>query len=166
MKTLIVVRHAKSSWANIGQPDYERPLNDRGKNDAPKMAKRLKKGWGKPELLVSSPAKRAIATCKLFAEELDYKKDKILEVPELYHAAREVFYKVVRELPNDANSAAVFSHNPGITDFVNDLISGANLDNMPTCALFVVKANTGDWANFEIAEKRFVMFDYPKREEV
>lgn len=165
MKTLIVVRHAKSSWANLGQPDFERPLNDRGKNDAPKMAKRLKKGWGKPELLVSSPAKRALATCKLFAEELGYKKEKILEVPELYHAPQEVFYKVVHKLPDDVSSAAVFSHNPGITDFVNSLIPGANLDNMPTCAVFVVEANTTQWAGFESAGKRFVMFDYPKREE-
>ena len=162
MKTLIIVRHAKSSWANLGQPDFERPLNERGKTDAPVMANRLKKNWGTPDLLVSSPAKRALKTCKIFAEELKIKKDDIVEVPALYHAPRETFYKVAAALPDNVKSAALFSHNPGITDFVNSLVESIQTDNVPTCGIFIVEADTNSWKDFKEAKKRFVLYDYPK----
>src|SRR4051794_9695084 len=75
MKTLILVRHAKSSWDQPGVSDIDRPLNERGKSDAPQMAKRLKERNIKIDLFISSPAKRAKKTAKYFAEEYDQKKD-------------------------------------------------------------------------------------------
>lgn len=161
MKTVILVRHAKSSWANEGQPDIERPLNERGKADAPQMAKRTKEKLEKVDLFVSSPAKRAHKTAKLFAEEFGVDKEKILMVKALYEAAPEAFYSAIAELPNDAKSAALFSHNPGITEFVNSL-TNVHVDNMVTCAVYAVSADTDSWSAFKDAEKSFLFFDYPK----
>lgn len=161
MKTVIVVRHAKSSWANEGQPDIERPLNERGKADAPEMAKRVKERLNKIDLFVSSPAKRAHKTAKFFAEEFGVDKEKILIVKGLYEAAPSAFYSAIAQLPNDAGSAALFSHNPGITEFVNNL-SSVHVDNMVTCAAFAVSADIESWSAFGDAEKSFLFFDYPK----
>lgn len=161
MKTLIIVRHAKSSWANEGQADIERPLNDRGKKDAPEMAKRVKEKLEKIDLLVSSPAKRAHKTAKLFAEELGIDKDKIQIAKDLYEAAPQSFYAVVSTLPNDASSVVLFSHNPGITSFANSL-TAVKIDDMPTCAVYAISADISSWADFKASEKSFLFFDYPK----
>jgi phosphohistidine phosphatase len=161
MKTLIVVRHAKSSWEKFDQPDIERPLNDRGKKDAPEMAQRLKEKDIKIDLLVSSPAKRAKKTAKLFAEEFKLDKDTILIIEELYEAASENFYKVVASLPAKEKTVALFSHNPGITEFVNSL-TNIRIDDMPTCGVFAVSADVSEWTEFREATKQFLFFDYPK----
>ena len=161
MKTLIVVRHAKSSWERFDQPDMERPLNDRGKKDAPEMAERLKEKNIKIDLMVSSPAKRAKKTAKLFAEEYKIDKDNILIVNELYEAASDAFYNVVATLPAKEKVVALFSHNPGITEFVNSL-TNIRIDDMPTCGVFAVSADINEWTEFKEAPKQFLFFDYPK----
>ncbi len=162
MKTLLIVRHAKSSWADAGQTDIERPLNDRGKKDAPDMAKRLLEKGIKIDLFLSSPAKRAHKTAKLFAEEFEIKKVDILIVKELYEAATPAFYKVVTNLEDKYDTVAIFSHNPGITDFVNTLAI-LQVDNMPTCSVFAVSIPGDNWSAFREAEKNFLFFDYPKK---
>lgn len=161
MKTLIVVRHAKSSWDRFDQPDIERPLNDRGKKDAPEMAQRLKEKDIKIDLLIASPAKRARKTAKLFAEEYKINKEDILIINELYEASVEAFYKVVLELSDKDKVVALFSHNPGITSFVNSL-TNVRIDDMPTCGVFAVSAAVENWTEFKDAEKQFLFFDYPK----
>jgi phosphohistidine phosphatase len=163
MKTLLIIRHAKSSWADPGQTDIERPLNDRGKKDAPEMAARLKDQKIKIDLFVSSPAKRAHKTAKFFAEEFDIPKDEILIVKELYEAAATAFYKAVAHFQDKHKTIALFSHNPGITDFVNTL-TNVKIDNMPTCAVFAVSIPGDSWSAFKEAEKNFLFFDYPKKE--
>ena len=161
MKTLLIVRHAKSSWAEATQPDIERPLNDRGKEDAPQMAKRAKGNGIKVDHIISSPAKRAHKTAKLFAGEWSLDKDAIQVSKELYEAAPETFYKVVSTLDDKHSVVAVFSHNPGITGFVNTL-TNVHVDDMPTCAVFAVSITTNSWKTFKEAEKKFLLFDYPK----
>ncbi len=161
MKILLIVRHAKSSWAEADQPDIERPLNDRGKKDAPQMAKRINEHGIKKAHLVSSPAKRAHKTAKLFAEELGVEKDSIQIIPELYEAAPETFYKVVSTLDDKYDTVILFSHNPGITGFVNTLTT-VHVDDMPTCAVFAVSSSANNWKTFKEAEKAFLFFDYPK----
>ncbi|HYH14848.1 MAG TPA: phosphoglycerate mutase family protein [Flavisolibacter sp.] len=161
MKTLLVVRHAKSSWERFDQPDIERPLNDRGKKDAPEMAQRLKEKNIKVDLFVSSPAKRAKKTAKLFAEEYKVDKDDILIREELYEPRVDNFYNVAISLPDKANVIALFSHNPGITEFVNTL-TNVRIDDMPTCGIFAVSADTDNWSEFKEASKQFLFFDYPK----
>jgi phosphohistidine phosphatase len=161
MKTLILVRHAKSSWNTAGLSDFDRPLNDRGKKDAPEMAKRLKDHGVKVDLFVSSPAKRAKKTAKYFAEEFETKKDEIVLIDELYAANVATFVKVVENLKDSADTVALFSHNPDITEYVNTL-TNVRVDDMPTCAMFAVQADTERWSEFEKAEKKFLFFDYPK----
>ncbi|MEX6688774.1 histidine phosphatase family protein [Danxiaibacter flavus] len=161
MKSIIIVRHAKSSWSNNDLPDFERPLNHRGEKDAPEMASRLKKKVPKIDAFISSPAKRALATAAYFAEEYGLKKKEIEQVQQLYLADARNFYDVIRKIDNDVNVVAIFSHNPGITDFVNTLTS-TRIDEMPTCAIFAIDADITSWANFADAEKTFQFFDYPK----
>jgi len=161
-KSLLIVRHAKSSWADLSQKDFDRPLNDRGKKDAAAMAKRVHKEKNvELDAILSSPAKRAITTAKFFAEEFEIKKKNIIEWPELYEASTDNFYKAVSSLDDDYSVVALFSHNPGITAFVNDL-TNTRIDDMPTCAVFAIHIKTGSWKDFETAEKEFWFFDYPK----
>lgn len=163
MKTLFLIRHAKSSWSDVTAADFDRKLNDRGLRDAPVMAERLLKRSGKPDVLVSSPAKRAAKTARIFAKTMKLPKDEIIYIDELYLAAPENFSNVVSWLKNDFDTAAIFSHNPGITDYANSLCPGVFIDNMPTCSIFSVSASVNNWQDFANAEKRFLFFDYPKR---
>ncbi len=164
-KTLLLVRHAKSSWDDFALSDFERPLNDRGKTDAPKMAKRLRKKNVKIDAFISSPAKRAKKTAEYFIKEFDRDTDEIILVSALYDAGTNNFSDTIKDIDDKYKSAAVFSHNPGITDFANQLIDKANIDNMPTCSVFAVKADVEKWKDFSKAKKEFLFFDYPKKED-
>ena len=164
MKTLIIIRHAKSSWANIGEADFDRPLNERGKKDAPEMAEKLLAANIKIDAFVSSPAKRAKKTCKAFMEMYNVERENIILIDELYNAQVATFYQVVSSLKNDYNNVAMFSHNPGISEFANSLCNGVDIDDMPTCAVFAVQINIDDWKDFESAEKKFLFFKYPKQD--
>ncbi|MFN8288791.1 MAG: histidine phosphatase family protein [Chitinophagaceae bacterium] len=161
MKTLLLVRHAKSDWGDPGLSDFERPLNERGKKDAPAMAKRLAERKIKVDAIVSSPAKRAAKTAKAFAEELEVKKKDFEYKEELYLAAPSVFYDVVERLDDEYKTVALFSHNEGITDFANQL-TDARIDNIPTCGVFAIKADCEKWSDFRHCKKEFWFFDYPK----
>ena len=161
MKYLLIIRHAKSSWALPGQEDFERPLNDRGKRDAPNMAKRLLDKNIQINLFVSSTANRAFTTAAYFADAYGVQKNSIQQIRKLYHAHPPVFYEVIKGIHKDIETAALFSHNPGITEFVNEL-TATKLDNMPTCGIFGVSADITDWKDFTRAKKTFWFFDYPK----
>ena len=161
-KTLLVIRHAKSSWDIGTLNDFERPLNDRGKKDAPVMAKRLIDRNIPVDVFVSSPAKRAKKTAELFCETFGKSEDDIVYVSMLYHATDEVFYEVVEQLDDAFNTVALFSHNPGITEFVNNLTDGIKIDNMPTCSIYAINVQVKKWSDFKKAKKEFLFFDYPK----
>lgn len=161
MKTLLLIRHAKSSWDQPGISDFDRPLNERGKKDAPEMAKRLKEKGIRLDYLVSSPAKRAKKTAKYFAEEFGFKKEDINLIEALYGATQIEFSQAVKDINDKYNVAALFSHNPGVTDFASSL-TNVRVDDMPTCAVFALQAKTDTWKDFLSAEKNFLFFDYPK----
>ncbi|RYF92424.1 MAG: histidine phosphatase family protein [Chitinophagaceae bacterium] len=150
MKQLLIVRHAKSSWENFAVPDFERPLNDRGKKDAPMMAERLVRSGISPDLLVTSTAKRARKTAEFFARAFKLNDEQILEVPELYEASIETFFDVVSRTPGSASTVILFSHNPGITGFVNTL-TNTRIDDMPTCAVFACSCDIDRWTDFRQA---------------
>ena len=143
------------------QKDFDRPLNERGKRDAPEMAKRLVKREVEIDGFVSSPAKRAYSTAVAFADVFDVKEKHILKFPYLYEATSTDFYRVISELDNDLKTVAIFSHNPGITQFVNEL-TATKIDDMPTCAVFAMKCDIKKWKDFLEAEKHFWFFDFPK----
>jgi len=161
MKTLLIVRHAKSSWDSADMSDIDRPLNDRGKRDAPAMAQRVTRAGIRIDRFVSSPAKRARQTAELFVKAFGGEEKDIVFIPELYHAAMPVFKEVVSKLDNADETVALFSHNPGITSFVN-ILTEIRLDNMPTCAVFAVRSPADRWSEFLSAGPQFLFFDYPK----
>ena len=131
MKQLLIIRHAKSSWDFSVLDDFNRPLNERGHTDAPKMAKRLLNKKISIDAFVSSTAKRALATAEYFAEAYNIKKKDIIQVDELYHASLKMFYNVIATIDDKYDTVAIFSHNPGITDFVNELTNQSNAPYKP-----------------------------------
>ncbi len=162
MKKLFIVRHAKSDQSFWGN-DFERPLNERGKTDAPVMGKRLMEKEPGIDAWVSSPAKRAKKTAELFCAAYNKNEKDIIYISSLYHAPAETFYEVIANLDNGFNAVAIFSHNPGITYFVNSLAASARIDNMPTCAIFAIQSDISEWSQFAKAKKEFLFFDYPKK---
>lgn len=161
MKQVLIIRHAKSSWANAFTSDFERPLNDRGHRDAPRMAEKMKARGVAIQAFLSSTANRALTTAVYFAEAYGKTKKNILLFPELYHAPAPVFYTVIKNISPEMDTVAVFSHNPGITDFANSLTE-THIDNMPTCGIFAIQIESDRWEDFDSAKKRFWFFDYPK----
>jgi phosphohistidine phosphatase len=161
MKTLLLIRHAKSSWDDAGLSDFERPLNERGKKDAPAMADRLYERGINIDEFVSSHARRARKTAEQFAKKYKKEKDELVLKTELYMASDEAFNSVVEKLNDDLDCVAIFSHNPGITDFANNL-TDARTDNIPTCGIFAVSIEAKKWNKFKEAKKKFLFFDYPK----
>ncbi len=168
MKTLYVIRHAKSSWDDPNQDDFERPLNKRGKKDAPNMAKRLKEKRVTPDFMITSPAIRALDTCKQFAKILDYDKDKIKNDKRLYHANEDQILTVIRELEERKRDkeevVLLFGHNPGLTEFVNSLID-EYIDNIPTCGVVKIHLKIDRWKEINVGCGELVFFDFPKRKE-
>lgn len=162
MKKLFIIRHAKSDQSFFGN-DFERPLNERGKSDASLMAKRLLDSRLGVDALVSSPAIRAKKTAEMFAETLKKPKEEVIYISALYHASADVFYEVIAGLPATLNAVAIFSHNPGITYFVNSLNTQTKIDNMPTCANFALITDIAHWSEFAKASKEMLFFDYPKK---
>lgn len=161
MKTLLLVRHAKSDWSIPVQGDFHRALNERGLRDAPVMAERLIQKGISIDAFISSTAKRAFTTATFFAEAYGLEAGDIHPRPDLYHATPSTFREVIEDTPDTFRTIALFSHNPGITDFVNSL-TRTRLDNMPTCGIFAVQIATENWKQFWEARKEFLFFDYPK----
>ena len=161
LKTLLLIRHAKSSWADDGLSDFDRPLNDRGKKDAPVMADRLYERGIKIDAFISSPAKRAKKTAEQFAKRYKKQEEELILKTELYLAGEETFYSVLEKLDDNFDCVAVFSHNPGITDFANSL-TDARVDNIPTSGIFAVSIEAKKWNKFREAKKNFLFFDYPR----
>ena len=163
MKQLLLIRHAKSSWDDLSIADFDRPLNERGKADAPRMAKRLRNNEVKIDAFISSPAKRARKTAEYFAHEFKRDKEDILLKEELYLAGPAEFTRVICNADDKYECIAVFSHNEGITQFANSL-TDAKTDNIPTAGIFAVKISAKHWKDFPEAEKEFWFFDFPKKE--
>ncbi len=161
MKTILLVRHAKSAWGNPSLSDFERALTDRGKTDAKMMAKRVEERAIKIDALISSSAKRAKKTAKIFMKELKIDKKNLQLKDSLYEASVKDFYGAAENLNDIDNTVALFSHNPGITEFINSL-DCQPVYEMPTCAIYALRINTKYWKDFPEAKKEFLFFDYPK----
>ena len=162
MKILILIRHAKSSWEEAGLSDFDRPLNARGFKDADEMSRRLLAKIKTIDAFISSPAKRAKTTAEKFISTFEISKDQLLFEQGLYHAHESFFEQLISNTDNKLNTVAIFSHNPGITDFVNTLTPVIRTDNVPTCGIFAVKANIDSWKKFSTAGKELLFYDYPK----
>jgi phosphohistidine phosphatase len=161
-RRLTLVRHAKSDWSLPGQQDWDRVLNKRGQQDAPEMARRLRSRKLKPDLILTSPAVRALSTASIMARELKVPVEHIAQDERLYLAEADAIVEVVRELGGDARHVMVFAHNPGITECANRLSAGEQIDNMPTCAVFTACFRLDDWARLDRGGGLEAEFDYPR----
>lgn len=156
MKTLLLVRHAKSGWPE-DVDDFDRPLTELGMTNAPKMARFLKEKSISIDAFISSPAKRALQTCELFAEvfQKSFSTD-----ASLYNPRERHFEKLIVELDDSIQSVALFSHNNGISNFANSLTD--EIVNLPTCGVAGYEIDCEKWSDFPAAPKKFLYFYSPK----
>lgn len=147
MRSLYLIRHAKSSWEHPGLRDFLRPLNDRGIRDAPQMAKLLAGLVDKPVLMLSSPAKRALTTAQYFADAFEAPHETIRPVQEIYESQPLDIMRIISALPADAERVLLFGHNPTLTEFANQFTQQA-IDNIPTCGIVRIDSDAPDWVSF------------------
>lgn len=162
MKRLILVRHAKSSWKHAALSDVHRPLSARGKRDAPRMGEYLAQQGVTPDIILSSPARRARKTAQLLAAELPEAAERILYDPALYEAGTELLLERLRALDETWQEVMLIGHNPGLTDFANQLISGT-LDKIPTCGVLVADLDIRSWRMAKPGDGQLVLYATPKK---
>jgi phosphohistidine phosphatase len=162
MRRLTLVRHAKSDLGLPGQQDWDRVLNRRGQQDAPEMARRLRERKLRPDLILTSPAVRALSTASIMARELKVSVERIVQDERLYLADAKTILAVVRELGGNAQHVMLFAHNPGITDCANELSTGDRIDNLPTCGVFTACFELKDWSQIDWRRGIDAEFDYPR----
>lgn len=163
MKRLTLLRHAKSDWSLPDQRDWDRPLNKRGQHDAPEMGRRLRERRLKPDLILTSPAVRALATATIVARELRFPPDRMRQDERLYLADPEDLMAVLRELGGEARHLLVVGHNPGMTEFADRISNERRIDHMPTCAVVTARVNLRDWTDLDWQSAVDVDLDYPKK---
>lgn len=161
-KQLLLIRHAKSDWGNFDLKDFDRPLNQRGLQNAPEMGERLFIKNILPDGIVSSPALRAITTAQLMANKIAFNSEEIIQNPNIYLANDQQLLSIVTSLNNNLNIVALFGHNPGITDFANYL-THTNIYNLPTCGMVYISFDTDNWKTVSGGTGQLLWDDYPKK---
>ena len=126
------------------------------------MAKRLKEKEIHPNLMLSSPARRAISTCKIFAEIMGCSDAHIKTDHTLYHADEETILSVIQKIKNSCEAVMLFGHNPGLTDFANELGSDTFIDNIPTCGIVAFSIPVERWQDISWKTGQELFFDFPK----
>ncbi|MBU1113766.1 MAG: histidine phosphatase family protein [Bacteroidetes bacterium] len=162
MKKLYLIRHAKSSWEDHLLSDFDRPLSDRGKQDAPQMAEILKSKNVIPNIVISSSARRALKTAKIFSSHLNYSTDDIEINNSIYDATTQVLLNIISKIDNKYETVLMFGHNPGFTVLAN-LLGDKVIENMPTCSIASLELNIESWRNVEVNCGRLIGFEYPKK---
>lgn len=162
MKTIYLIRHAKSSWKDETLADFERPLNGRGKRDVAFMGKRLKMFDVNPDVIYTSPAKRAMKTAKELVKEMECDKKKIKSIETLYESSYEQYLELIHATDNNFNSLFIIAHNPTITE-VGERLSGAILSNIPTCAIVCISFDVESFKEITEESGHILFFDYPKK---
>ena len=142
-------------------PDKDRPLSDRGKRDAPKMGKRLAKRDVKPDLILSSPAMRALTTAEIIAKKRDYKRKDIVVDDRLYAGEADDLLNVIHKLSDKRERVILVGHNPELTELAHRLSS--EITHMPTCAVAAFTFDAKSWSNIGKAKPVKVALDYPKK---
>lgn len=161
MKKLYLVRHAKSSWKEDGAHDMDRPLQGRGIRDAHNTSQWLMQEDCQPELIISSPATRAVHTALIFAKNLNCVYSKIRIEEKIYEASTQELLDIIHSLDNRFDSVMLFGHNPTITNFVNKRIDH-RIDNVPTTGVACLNFDLENWSDVN-NKAELLFFDYPKR---
>jgi phosphohistidine phosphatase len=161
MKTLFILRHAKSSWDDPGLSDFERPLNDRGRRVAPFMGELMKRKGIDPAIIISSPAERAKTTAELVKDAADSSAE-IRYDERIYEASPQALRQVVSELDDSYGTAMIVGHNPGIEGFIRFLTG--QLEPMPTASLAVISLSTDTWEQIDEGSGKLEAISRPKDE--
>jgi len=160
MKNLILLRHAKSSWKDTSLDDFDRPLNNRGKCDAPKMADRVAREKIQIDLIISSSALRTSDTAKIFAEIIGY-KSRIIFDDNLYEASYKKILDLINLIEDKYKGVLLVCHNPGITNLANYL-SDHFIDTIPTTGIVGLSFNCS-WKELNENSCSLLFYDYPKK---
>jgi len=160
LKKLYIIRHAKSSWSDMSLGDFDRPLNKRGKRDAPFMAQKLKEKKVLPDVIVSSPAKRTKSTAQIFANEINFTKP-IAYDKNIYEADGGELKYVVNSLNDKAKTALMFGHNPGLNMLAENFLEFN--ENIPTCGIIEIEFDCKKWSEISSKNAKLISFDYPKK---
>lgn len=172
MKYLTLIRHAKSSWDDRSLKDHDRPLNERGRNQAPMMGRFIARTYlgtdgvnallPMPDRLISSTAVRALTTAQLMQPALGVGSEIIAPEPRVYLAEPKTLLQVVREIPDHWNHIMIFGHNPGISEFAEDMLKRDLIEEMPTCAAVLLELPWDAWAAIDWKEARLIGYITPK----
>lgn len=160
-KRIYVVRHAKSSWLDMRLSDKERPLNPRGKADAPRMANWCLKQGYVPDQIITSTAVRAQTTAELFRQGLQMEIEQFSTNDSLYHAPEDEYITACYGLGEEVSSVMLFGHNPGITYLAN-LVAASYVDNVPTCGILVIDSSADSWQEIGFENCRLIQMQSPK----
>jgi len=162
MKTLLLVRHAKSSWKYTELDDFERPLNNRGHRDAPRMGKILSNMKIKPDMIISSPANRAATTARLIAEQVGFPLENIQYEESIYESGVSNLFSVVKNIDTKFEKVLMVGHNPGFTEMANAL-TGNTLSNLPTAGIISTELDIDSWSQITEGCGKVIFFEYPKK---
>jgi phosphohistidine phosphatase len=162
MKTLYLVRHAKSSWKYPDLDDFERPLNKRGRRSAPLMGTILTKLRVAPDLIISSPANRAAMTARIIAARINYPLEKIQYSEAIYEFSEDALIRVIKQIDDRVNKAMVVGHNPAANGLAN-YIGDRPISNIPTCGVCCVELDISSWPKISDHCGKVKFFEYPKK---
>ena len=161
MKTIILIRHAKSDWSIPGLKDIDRPLNGRGYSDAHKIGMLLRNKFTSKKLFISSPAIRAISTALIFAREINYPQENILVHPELYEAEEGAYENIILSMDDEYDVIFIFGHNPTISEVIGRL-SNTHIGELPTCSVSVLNFEINRWSKTHTSTSTMEMQLFPK----
>ncbi len=162
MKTITLIRHAKSSWKYPQLSDFERPLNKRGRKNAPQMGERLAKQNISPDRIITSPANRALATAKVIAKAIDYSSKNLIADQRVYLSSAKELMNVLHEIDEPCTEVFLVGHNPSLTDLANDL-TGESIDHIPTSGVVRIRFDIDTWDQVAQGAGKLMLFDYPKK---
>ena len=161
MKTLVLCRHAKSDWPP-GIADIDRPLKDRGIRNADFLGELLGNQEFMPDLIISSPANRALSTARLVAKKLGYSRDRIQIETSVYHEGTDALLQLVRSLPQTVETVMIFGHNPTMEYAVKEILNSEAAFSMPTAAMACLESFGNTWARFHTQNVHLRWFLVPR----
>ncbi len=162
MKKVFLIRHAKSSWDNPELEDKDRPLKKRGEKDSEIMGELLKKFKIKPDVILSSPARRALSTARIISDYVDYDKKKIIVNDDLYFEGIKGMMNIIHQFDNKLQTALLFGHNPDMTEMLNRFSKKA-IENVPTCGVGGVEFEIKEWKDADWKNGKLAIYEYPSK---
>jgi len=162
VKRIYFIRHAKSSWEDIRLTDFERPINDRGRNDIIKMGSWFKQRLVDLDAVFSSPANRAIYTARAICKEIEYEVHNIIINNNIFEATKDDLIQIIKGLDNHLNNIIIFGHNPALTDVINYLEVNLSLKNLPTLGVCGMDLNIKKWDDIDFNTGKSILFMTPK----